>query len=333
MIQYNKKALTNSLLLLAIIVGALVIGCGRMPPEPYWTMSTEDSTTIQGIVNVWRDTFTTKFEDDFCNVAGHSNADTLKKFLLADMRSIWMRPHYWPRTFKRQVTDYTMVDSFISVKDTTVTVTLNENFHGMVVIKADSCTMRDTLRLDTVIGTDTLPLYSRFFYYQPDTVVENSFDGYGSRSLHFDKKDGSWKLKKISGGLRIFVPNENDAPYLSLCSLRTRVKSVGIQLRPDTIRYGIQRMYNMDSIMSFPPTDTFTMRVMNYDPIIDFSFLHYKGQRYDLSSIPTAFLGTFPITLSSRWNNIMVELAPWQGLTERGNYNAIFWSLPVRIVP
>jgi hypothetical protein len=94
-------------------------------------------------------------------------------------------------------------------------------------------------------------------------------------------------------------------------------------------------MYLMDSIMSFPPTDSLTIRVMNYDPIIDFGFLHYKGLRYDLRTIapPTTFLTTFPISLDAGWNNIMVEIAPWQGLTERGTYNAIIWSLPVRIVP
>jgi hypothetical protein len=332
MIQRNKKSYANGILLLAITICILLTGCGRTSPSPYWTWSKEDSTAIQGIVNTWQDTFATSFEDTFYMIGFRS--DTLRKILVADMNSIWMRPHYWPHAFKREITSYQMIDSFIPVKDTTIMVRLTENFHGKVIIKADSCTLRDPLRPDTVVGSDTLPLFSRFFYYTPDTVVENNFDGYSTRYLHFDKKDGSWKLRKMSGGARIFIPDENSAPYLGLCSLKTRVKSYGILLRPDTTHYGIQRLYDLDSIMNFPSTDTFTVRVMSFDPLITFGFLHYKQHRYDLeTATPSTFLKTYPITLSSGWNQIMVELVPWEALCKQTDYNALFWAIPMKIVP
>lgn len=334
MIQHNKKMYANGVLLLAIATCILLTGCGRTPPAAYWTWSTEDSTAIQTIVNQWRGTFTDSMENNLYPVTYQS--DTLHKILYVDIRNIWMRPHYWPRELKRELSIFTVTDSFIVVKDTTVTVKLIEDYDGEVEIHCDSATLRDPLRPDTVVGSDTFALYSRRLYYAPETTFENHFTGIGYRYLHFDKKgpNNTWQLKKVSGGARIFVPSENDAPYLALCSLRTRVKSYGIQLRPDTLHYGIQRMYEFDSMMTFPPTETITTRVLTFDPLVTFGFFHYQGRRYDLTTIANnTFQTTYPISLTSGWTHVMIELASWEGICKRGNYNAIFWSLPINIVP
>ncbi len=334
MIQHNKKMYANGILLLAIATCILLTGCGRTPPAAYWTWSTDDSTAIQTIVNQWHTTFTDSLEDNFYPV--NYQSDTLHKILYVDIRSIWMRPHYWPREFKRELSTFTMTDSFIVVKDTTVTVKLIENYGGEVEIHADSSTLRDPLRPDTVVGVDTFPLYSRRLYYTPETTFENTFVGTGIRYLHFDRKgpNNTWQLKKVSGGARIFVPSENDAPYLALCSLKTRVKSYGIQLRPDTLHYGIQRLYELDSMMTFPPSETVSTKVLTFDPLVTFGFFHYQGKRYDMTTIANStFQTTYPISLTSGWNHVMFELASWEGICKRGNYNAIFWSLPINIVP
>jgi hypothetical protein len=334
MIQHNKKTYANSILLLAIAACILLIGCGTKPPAAYWTWSTQDSTDIQTIVDQWRGTFTDSMENNFYPLTYQS--DTLNKILYVDIRNIWMRPHYWPREFKRVLSTFTVTDSFIVVKDTTVTVKLITDYDGEVEIHCDSATLRDPLRPDTVVGVDTFALYSRRLYYAPETTFANHFSGKGYRYLHFDKKgpNNTWQLSKISGGARIFVPSENDAPYLALCSLRTRTKSYGIQLRPDTLTYGIQRMYELDSMMTFPPTETITTRVLTFDPIVTFGFFHYQGRRYDLTAIANnTFQTTYPISLTAGWTHVMIELASWEGICKRGNYNAIFWSLPINIVP
>jgi hypothetical protein len=345
MIQHNKKALANSLLLLAVFVTVLVIGCGRTPPAPYWTWSQDDSIAIVNIVNTWQDSFATistttyNLEDSFNLVTLHST-DTIAKLLRQDIRSRWMIPHYFPRSMKREFSaaGYQMSDSFTPVKDTTVMVKLVETFNGVAIINADSATMRDPLRPDTVVGNDTFPLYSDHFYYAPDTVVQNNFSGNSIQYLYFDKKDGPWKLRKISGGGQIFVPNENDAPYMTACSLRTSSNAVYLRIRPDTTQYGIQRFYNIDSIFNFHASETLAVWIsgVSYSPFFSFGFLHYKHQRYNfpLPGDPTLNVRvTYPLSWTTGFSHMMFELAPWENLCEHGNYNALFWIIPMKILP
>lgn len=337
MIQYKNPILS----LLILCLGLFILGCGRMPPEPHWTWTKEDSTAIQMVVNAWRDTFKTTFEDTIINISYYleGDRDTLRKILRRDMRSFWMIPHYWPRAFTHYISNYQMVDSFIPVKDTTVMVRLTEKMTGKIKIYADSFTRY--LR-DTVIANNTYPVYaSTFTYSGGDSIVENDFKATSVRYLHFDKKNGNWQLKKITGGARIFSPSDQDyEPYLGLCTLRTATKSYPVFLRPDTLKYGIQRFYELDSIMNFPISDsnTFTVRLfpyeatatnyLGYSPRIGLIFLHHKGKRYDLR-IPYATQLSLPFTLG--WNSVIIEIVPWERLFTRSGYNSFMWSLPIKI--
>jgi hypothetical protein len=332
MIHYNKKSIANGLLLLAFVVGILLSGCGRTPPEGFWTWSTEDSTEIQAIVDQWKPFFTTQFEDSSYQIT--YRADTLRITVMADVRNLWMRPHYWPGSFIRTLDSYQMVDSFIPTKDTTVMVRITEHVSGIVRVMADSCTIKIG---DTTIGTETYDLYTRYFVYSPDTMLENPYTGISERYLHFakDTLTGEWQFKKMSGGARLWIPTSQDAPYLGLCSLRTRTNSVGVQERPDTAHYGIQRLYELDSIVKFGENDTFNIRISLFDPPISYGFIHYNNKRYDLT-ITTAVTTpptVRPLPLEEGWRQLMVELAPWEALCKRGNYNAILWVLPMKIVP
>lgn len=329
MIKCNKKSLSNGILLLALIVCVLLCGCGRKPPEAYWTWTKEDSTAIQTIVDQWRNYFTTTFEDTVYRI--NFRADTIRVALYEDIRNLWMRPHYWPGSFTRTVDNYKMIDSFIPTKDTTVLVKLTERISGTIKIRMDSCTIKVG---DTVVGANTYPLYTRYFVYAPDTMIEKSYQGTSYRYLHFDKKSGSWQFTKMSGGARFFIPSEADAPYLVSCTLKTTTKSYGVLLRPDTTQYGIQRFYYLDSIMNFSVNDTaFTTKIMTYDPPIIFGFWHHKKKRYDLNLRRPATPQPTPrvLPLTTGWDNVMFELVPYEALCKRGNYNALFWILPMKI--
>jgi len=324
MIQRNRKLLVNSIILLTIALTALIIGCGRTPPEEFWTWTTEDSTAIQTIVNEWRPRLQTSFEDGYYPVIFYD--DTVRQAVIQDVQQLWMRPHYWPGAIMRTIEDSVRIDSFMPTKDTTVMVRLIERLSGTVKIITDSAT---TLIGDTVIGSDTYDLYTRHFDYSGDTI-ENPYTGACERFLHFDKKDGEWKLRKISGGTRLFIPSQNDAPYIGRCTLRTRTQSVAVQERPDTTQYGIQRLYPTESIVSFSANDTIATWIYYPANPVSFGFIHYKNHRYDLR-LPAATTQYLP--LQTGWSELMIELVNWEALCKRGNYNAILWVLPMQIVP
>jgi len=333
MIKYNKKHITSSFLLIAIFLSILILGCGRKPPDAYWSWSKEDSTQIQTIVTAWRDTFKTSFEDTIYNII--TNWDTIKGINAEDMRTIWMRPHYWPRAFTRTVTNYKMVDIFTPVKDTTVSVQLVESIAGTITILVDSCTIKLG---DTVILGDTYNLYTRYFTYTPDTVITKNFSGISTRYLHFQRDaSNTWKFTKMSGGGRVFIPSEGDAPTIfEGVIFSTSVKICTVMTRPDTTHYGIQRLYTLDSILSLSAAETINTRfyrryyIQEFDPLIAFGFWHYNHQRHDLR-VPR--YNTQLTALPPGWQHIMLEIVPWEALCKRGDYNAILWSIPIKIVP
>ncbi|MCX7756815.1 MAG: hypothetical protein N2166_00630 [candidate division WOR-3 bacterium] len=347
--EYHKKIIPLALFLVAICA-VVFNGCGRMPPEEFWTWTKDDSIQIQEIVNQWKPIFRTVFEDTFYPI--NYISDTVAKNIRKSVSSLWVKQHFWPRRFYRTVDSYMMIDSFIPVKDTTVTVKIVESLFGRILVYAESSTVRLG---ETVIGNNSYPLYSRRFVkvgapytflannvtvsgVNNDSFYENSYQGYSVRFLHFERDTvGNWYLSKMSGGARLFIPSEADAPYLSSCSLRTSAKALRILARPDTTQYGIQRLYPVDSILSFRPNDTLRIRVSSYDPFLVLGFVHYNRKRYDLTlttatTSPTTTLQE-PLLATPTWQHLMLELAPWEALIFRGNYNALVWQIPMQIKP
>lgn len=327
MIKHKRKLMANSIWLLAIVLGTFIIGCGRMPPETFWSWSTEDSTEIQNIVNVWRDTFKTSFEDNFYTIS--YRADTVRNALVADMKTARLEAHYWPRSFKRTINldKYKMVDIFTPVKDTTVEVQLVESIAGTIIISLDSITRFDTLA----------HMYDTTFSYDTITTIEKTFKGTSKRFLYFERDTTShWKFKKMSGGVRIFIPDISTPPVIGYysnlpgCTLKTKAETVVVFLKPDTTQYGIQRLYDLDSIASFSASDTVITKMLYYDPTASFGFLHNKNKRYDLL-LPNATPRL--LEWNAGWNHLMLELVPWEALCKPGDYNAILWSLPIKVVP
>jgi hypothetical protein len=370
MIHNNKKTIVNSIILLTFVLSAFIIGCGRMPPEDYWTWTAQDSIQIHQIVDQWKPRFTITFEkpDSFYPVT--YIADTVARVVREAVRTLWTRPHYWPGAITRTF-ESTIIDSFIPVKDTTVTVRITENVSGMIKIKAESSSV---YLGDTVISDDAYPLYSRgfvragaayqfirkltdsivgndtFFHYDTiagintDTLFENPYTGSCDRFMHFeyDQTSETWQFTKMTAGTRIFIPSYNDAPYLQLCSLTTRNNAYGILERPDTAitrKYGIQGLYPVDSIISFSVNETLSARATNFIPQLLLGFIHYDQKRRDLTI--TAAASTSPTVLpypledpqQTGWQQVMLELTPWEAVCRRGNYNALIWVMPIQVNP
>ncbi|MBS4015601.1 MAG: hypothetical protein KGZ86_04100 [Candidatus Latescibacteria bacterium] len=370
MIHNNKKTIVNSIILITFVLSAFIIGCGRMPPEEYWTWTLEDSTQIHQIVEQWKPRFTIAFEksDSFYPIS--FMADTVKRNIRVAVRSLWTRQHYWPGAITRTF-ESTIIDSFVPTKDTTVTVRVTEVVTGLLRIKAESSTVRLG---DTIISDQAYPLYSRsfvragaayqfvrklvdsvvgidtFFQYDTiagintDTLIENPYTGYCDRYMHFDydRTNKTWHFTRMTGGSRIFIPSYQDAPWMQLCSLRTSTKAYGILERPDTTtarRYGIQGLYPLDSIMSFNVNDTLRVRATLIIPPLSLGFIHYDQNRHDLTITTTSVtpVTTFPYPLQdplqTTWQNVMLEVAPWEAFCYRGNYNALIWVMPIQVKP
>ncbi|MEO0076125.1 MAG: hypothetical protein ABIK19_00435 [candidate division WOR-3 bacterium] len=321
----KNKSLMKSLWLFAFVIIALIIGCGRMPPEQFWTWTKEDSTKIHSILAIWEDTLKTKFENDYCDVT--FAIGDVRTALIEDMKSIRHLQHYWPRAFKRNIdpNKYKLCYVFTPIKDTTVQVLLIESIAGTISIKPDSIT-----RFDTITNQ-----YDTLFTYDTTMTIVKNFKGVSLRYLHFEKVDNNWQFTKMSGGARIFIPNPDDIDinlgYYNVyagCSLSTANKNVVVWPAPDTTQYGVQRMYQLDSILSFTTTDTIRTRIIYYYPTESFGFLHYNGNRYDLNlaGATTTYLGW-----NTGWKHLMLEIVPWQGLCKPSEYQALLWSLPIKV--
>lgn len=337
--------------LIAFSVGILFFGCGRMPPPEFWTASPEDSAAVRKIITDgrWLDSLKFFFGDSARNspiLAWSKATDSTFREALKFTR---IKRHYFPKEFNRVITSYSVSDSIGATKDTTITVRYKVKIEGSVFVRFDSATRYIK---DTVIGEFTYPLFSETLYsmdslkkidtlYPFDTLMELSLRGSGEWYMFFDKDtSGDWQLMKRSGGTRFYIPDEEGAPYLGIVRLTGDTRTDTIVLRPDTLHYGIQRLYPLDSIPTFAKNETIKVLLKReillghyfWDPVDVFAFLHYKDtlglRRADLidgTAVPIAFTKT-------GLYQIFVEIVPRPVLTEKKTkYEATVWGIPIRI--
>lgn len=331
-----------------IVVGAvftvLLIGCGRTPPPEFWTWSPEDSTQIRAIVDQWKAKLTSDFAD---NVTLSESIvfvpDSTTAALHKEMRENKYRQRYFPATFKRvfDTLRTQMKDSIILTKDTTVTVKLTEGFFGQVTIYTDSLTR---FRKDTVIAGTPFKVYDTTFSAQ-DTVLTTEVSGSCERELFIERDTltKQWQMKRLTGGGRYFSPDAPSAPYLGCLQLRHSGRSDTIVLRPDTIHYGIQRLYSVDSLLSYSVDEHITVGMARvpllghlwWDPKDAVPFLHLGHKRYTIlvPSAPDSTVFSFAAT-DTGLRQIYIEIVPRQNLTDVSpNFNSTMWAIPVRVKP
>lgn len=261
-----------TLLLVSGVVGlALLTSCGRMPPPEFWTWSEQDSIKVMNIVAGWKDTLWSWIEEDpAISQPITVIPDTARKVLRKSMREKKLRPASLPRSFFfpgaggnfYRVFDslHTMVESVIVTKDTTVTVKLNEHFAGHMYIVTDS---HVRYILDTVINGMPFKLYDSTFSPHVETITVN-LHGWSERYLEIEPVDKAkrdqWVVKKVSGGARIGCPDDVTAPFLGGIQLVTTTgRRDTLVLRPDSLHWGIQRLYPRDSLLSYTTRDSITL--------------------------------------------------------------------------
>ena len=190
---------------------------------------------------------------------------------------------------------------------------------------------------------------------QEDSIVfTKTFEGQVWRSLYFEpmRKVGTvdtsiitplvWKLKKISGGSTVPIPdNEDDAPYNYYSVVKEKATFVAETLldRPDTNHYGIHRLYEFpDSIWQYGASrDSIEISKMYailnpQDTIFYFAYCdHYytlKGLGNDSRVKLTP--GSYPQGI----NFYSIMLCPRQGLIyPKTPFKLRVWQMPVRVSP
>jgi hypothetical protein len=345
----------HAVLCAALVAAGLVLvaGCGRLPPESYWSWSTDDSTKVRAIIDTWK----ASLKSDFADAVEQSDVisyipDTTKRALHQSMRENPYKPRWFPKTFSRSFTADSMIDSVWVTKDTTIEARLKEVFTGLAVITTDSVTrLRNP---DTVIGGMHFQIFDTFFTPQ-ETTITVEVNATCDRELFLvsvnngveDKVNRSeWQVKRIKGAGQYYCPDVSNAPYLGSIQL---VANTGRRdtfwLRPDTIHWGVQRLYHKDSLLTYAVGESIQVCLnptwssgrpyfqgqLMFDPPDMAAFLHIGHQRRNLK-IVTPYT-TFAFSAADvGMKQIYVEIVRRDPLTERtGDFTSCMWAIPVTV--
>jgi hypothetical protein len=266
-----------SLLVLGVMCAGLFTGCSTLPPAEFWTWSAQDSTQIMAIVAEWKETLKSRIEenidlsDPIVGSGALSDTSTYSSLHKA-MKDKKLRPasmprsFFFPHTFYRTFDSLHMQESLITVKDTTVTVRLNESFWGHVTIITDSIVR---FVKDTTINDIPFKKYDSTFSPAVETVT-TAWLGTSERYIEIEPTDkvkrDHWVIKRLSGGARIACPDEATAPYLGGIQLLSGTERRDtLVLRPDSLRvspsshWGMQGLYARDSLLSYSTTDAVSL--------------------------------------------------------------------------
>jgi hypothetical protein len=358
-------------LILLLAASALCIacftGCGRTPPAALWSWTAEDSTKVTTLVAAWKDSMKSHFEEDSAlSEAVTYLPDTTRKLLRKAVKDNPFKQHWFPRMFYRRFDSLHVVsDSITQTKDTTVTVKLLEYFDGKVYMRLDSATK---YLGDSVIGGITYRVYgnssdttgNRFRYMRRDSVFPQDtlllipVHGVAESYLYFEPNDKvnrtDWVLKRLSGGKRYASPDEATAPYLGALQLTTPAgRRDTIVLRPDSLHYGMQRLYRRDSLLTYRVGDSISIEIVSgfvlnnysFDPIDITGFVHLpnpadpeRSIRRCISTIPATTINTTFAFSTPGLQFIYIELIPRPVLSERvENFSSRVWGIPIQVTP
>jgi hypothetical protein len=323
-----------------------------MPPPDLWSWNALDSARIDTLVKAWKDSLRSHFEEDtLLSERVHYLPDTTRAALYKSLRENKFRGRFFPRSFYR-VTECSMSDSANVTKDTSVTVKLIESFVGQLVIRTDSATR---WRKETLMGGMPYNVYDSTFSAK-DTTLVLVFKASSERTLFLEPTEASkltpgatrtWVLRRISGAARIAAPDDAAAPVLWSVQLVTRAgRRDTFNLRPDSLHFGVQRLYNRDSLLTYSTRDTisvvlirssrYTSSGFDWDPADVCIFLHLPADdlvhsiRRTLRPIPndtTSFRFATP-----GLKQIYVELIPRAILTEASpEVISRLWGIPIQI--
>jgi hypothetical protein len=324
---------------LGICLVALFSGCGRTPPEAFWQPSGDDSAAINSIVEANKAYFKVGLAElamTYCDtVLPGTTATIFRKDLRGNPFKQRFRMDAFQHVFFTDSYDlkYTFIANLDSTeKETTCTVTLAETIPGLfkmhAFVHADS--LRESLFFPSPGETLRLPFYDTVMT-PVDTVIDKRINGISTDGCVLKKENGQWRLWKYSGGTRFFAPGPEDAPYIFSYYLQSANRLDTVTLRPDTLHYGIQRFFSVDTndmeLLSFDRTDWLKLSRITTNLGTDAAnYLYFNGKRFEASD--TIKLDS----VSPGIHRLYVEHIPAALLWEvKGKYIATIWGIPIMV--
>uniref|UniRef100_A0A7C6A998 Uncharacterized protein n=1 Tax=candidate division WOR-3 bacterium TaxID=2052148 RepID=A0A7C6A998_UNCW3 len=198
---------------------------------------------------------------------------------------------------------------------------------------------------DSVIRGETVLVYDSVAPGKDSIVMVKEFEGRVWRSLHFEPEVKSsspriWRLIRVSGGASTRIPdNEDDAPYnyRTIVKEKNKVKADTILNRPDTIHYGIHRLYKFpDSIYSYGASQD-SLEISQIYPILNPQdtalYFAYCDKFYSLVSFGSGARlkltqGIYP----SGINFLSFIICPRQSLIyKKSPFKLRVWQIPIKL--
>lgn len=328
-----QRVLVNRTVLFGLVLAAaaLFVGCGRMPEPPFWEPNAEDTAAIKAVIEANKGLFRTAFAETGLVYMDTALSDTNKKRLRREIKDNPYRPRFRVDSLQHVFfTDsYDLKYRFIATLDTakaetTCTVYFAETIPGILKLHAYA---RTQFLKDTVIGGDTLKFYDTLF---TDTswIIKKRLYATTADGCVLKKLNGQWLLWKRAGASRTYAPSPDDAPYLDRIFLTNGRKEDTFQLRPDTLRRGVQRFYTEEELPTFSVGDSIYVRSLLTTVVDAKNFFHFGGRRYEFKATDKIYLdrpGVFRLYVEQIPINVLYE-------DPRGRYVGLVWGALVRVV-
>lgn len=184
----------------------------------------------------------------------------------------------------------------------------------------------------------SLPLHDTAFsdtsYYVDKAISATTINGCVLR-----KQNGSWGFWKISGGSRFYAPNPEDAPYIVQIYLNGPQGLDTIFLRPDTLHFGVQRFYELDSLPTFHTGDSIRITgsytnvgdAVDYlylvrDSLVGDSIVRLFHQRYEFAGNKIKFDSLIPPGFYRLYFEHIPVAVFWD---LAGRYTSTIWGIPL----
>jgi hypothetical protein len=175
-----------------------------------------------------------------------------------------------------------------------------------------------------------LPFYASVMTPR-DTVIEKAIAGASTDGCVLKKVNGTWVLWKMAGGGRFYAPGPEDAPYILSFRLVSANRTDTVTLRPDTLHYGIQRLFSVDpadhQLLTFSVGDSVKVSNLTTNLGDAYDYLYFNGQRHEFKEavkFASVDTGIYRLTLEHIPAPVLWEV--------QGKYVATAWGVPIRIV-
>lgn len=336
-VQSGRRRLAGAALAVALCL--VFFGCGRTPPEGFWEPTKDDSAGIKSAIEANKGYFKTGLAElamVLCDKAlPGTTATILSKELLGNpfkqrFRMDSLEHVFYTDSFEMK---YTFIAGLDTLKqETTCTVILAETIPGLLRMHAYKMTdsLRESLIIVPPAETLRLPFYSSVLD-TCDTVITKPIAGASTDGCVLRKVNGEWVLWKMAGGGRFYAPGPEDAPYILQYFLVSSNRTDTVALRPDTLHYGIQRLFSVDSadnqLLTFTKDDWVKVSNLLTNMGDAYDYLYFDGKRYefgDTVKFAAADTGIHRLSLEHIPVTVLWEV--------QGGYTATVWGVPIRVV-